>query len=1108
MLKLLTARAGGGQLETILARMARSPRRQILIAPEQYSHETERALCRAVGPAACLRCEVLSFSRLARRVAEAVGGGAEETLDAGGRMLLMYAAVRSVAEHLTVYRAPSRKPSFLSGLIATVDECKSYQVSPGDLSRTGEELGGAEGGKLRDLGLIFGAYEALTARTAADPRDKLDKLAQRLEDSRWAAGMEVWVWGFTDFTPQEGGVLRALLGDAHQVTVALTCDGTDPDPSDLFGPAKRTMAYLARLAESWGVPVEREQLPVRSDRTESLTHLEQALFAPGTDRWEGPCEVDLYTARSPRSEVERTAAEILRLVREEGYRFRDIAVCARDFSAYSDLVESVFGRYGVPVFLSTVTDILQKPILALVTAALDTVAGDYAYEDVFRYLKTGLTDLSDDDRDVLENYVLTWDIRGSRWTGQKDWDMHPEGYGRTFTPEDHALLERLNRLRRQVTGPLERLRKHPDRTGRGYALALYQCLEDIGLPQRLDQRGKVLTQAGELKLAAEYRQLWDILCGGLEQCALLLNNTPMDLETFAQLFGLVLSQYDVGAIPVSLDRVTAGENTRMTQKKVRVLFWLGADSASVPQAAPTPGLLSDRDRAVLAEYALNLAPRLGEKLRREMTIVYETCALPTRRLYVSWARGSDGNGGERAPSFLIERLRALFPDGRDEAEDPAAPFRLAAPAPALEQAGERPEVAAALRALPGWAERVERLERAAGWKRGRLTLAATTTLYGQRVPLSATKLDKLHACHFQHFLKFGLNAKPRQRAKFQAADYGTFVHFVLEQVLRQAVEEPGGVSALHADAALRWQRVEEAAARYITESLRGLEGETGRFRYLFTRMLRAVHQVVDSAVAELAVSDFQPVAFELGFGRGEGKAMPPIRAENGVEVQVSGYVDRVDAWLHNGTRYLRVVDYKTGKKEFSFTDVKHGMGLQMLLYLFALEKQGQGLFGPEEIVPAGVLYFPARTPIVNGSRSMSDQAIADAVDRDLVRRGVVLGEPEVLQAMEHTEGNFRYLPVGNRGDWLLTAEQMEQLGRLVSDDLKAVAGELAAGNIDADPFWRGERENACQWCDYAQACHFEPVCGDRVRWQKGLSAREFWAALGGGDQPEEDDHGL
>lgn len=328
MLKLLTARAGGGQLETILARMARSPRRQILIAPEQYSHETERALCRAVGPAACLRCEVLSFSRLARRVAEAVGGGAEETLDAGGRMLLMYAAVRSVAEHLTVYRAPSRKPSFLSGLIATVDECKSYQVSPGDLSRTGEELGGAEGGKLRDLGLIFGAYEALTACTAADPRDKLDKLAQRLEDSRWAAGMEVWVWGFTDFTPQEGGVLRALLGDAHQVTVALTCDGTDPDPSDLFGPAKRTMAYLARLAESRGVPVEREQLPVRSDRTESLTHLEQALFAPGTDRWEGPCEVDLYTARSPRSEVERTAAEILRLVREEGYRFRDIAVCA------------------------------------------------------------------------------------------------------------------------------------------------------------------------------------------------------------------------------------------------------------------------------------------------------------------------------------------------------------------------------------------------------------------------------------------------------------------------------------------------------------------------------------------------------------------------------------------------------------------------------------------------------------------------------------------------------------------------------------------------------------------------------------------------------------
>ena len=381
MLRILTLRAGGGALETILERMCAVPRRQVLLVPEQFSHDAERALCRAGGPPACLDKEVLSFTRLARRVAEAAGGGAAEVLDAGGRMLLMYAAVQAVADKLSVYRTPSRKPAFLSGLLATLDECKSYQVEPEDLSAAGESIRGVQGGKLRDLGLIFAAYGALAGRSAADPRDALDRLAEGLERSRWAAGLDVWVWGFTDFTPQEGGVLRALLRDAQTVSVALTLDRSDRDPSEIFTPARRTAAYLKRLAERAGTGAEEETLPFRARREESLLHLERALFAAEPEVWDGPCAVELCAAADPRAEVERAAAEVLRLVREEGCRFRELAVCARDFAPYADLVESVFEKYGVPVFLSTNTDVLQKPVLALVTGALDAAAGDYAYED-------------------------------------------------------------------------------------------------------------------------------------------------------------------------------------------------------------------------------------------------------------------------------------------------------------------------------------------------------------------------------------------------------------------------------------------------------------------------------------------------------------------------------------------------------------------------------------------------------------------------------------------------------------------------------------------------------------------------------------------------------
>lgn len=1103
MLHILTARAGSGQLDIILKRMGAGTGKQILIVPEQYSHETERAMCHALSPTDCARCEVLSFTRLSRRVAETVGGVADQMLDGGGRVLLMYKAVRQVTEHLMVYKTPSRKPSFLAGLVATVDECKSYGVSPQALMEAGETVGGGEGAKLRDIGLIYGAYIALTARAAADPRDRLDKLSENLMASNWATGKDFWVWGFTDFTAQDGKVLRALMVKGDSLTVALTMDAEDQDPSDIFGPARRTVAYLRRLAESAGVQINRESLPYCSRRVPSLTHLEQNLFALHPPVWMEDSGVTVISAPDPRWEAEWTAAEILRLVREEGYRFREIALCVRGFEGSSALLESVCTRYGVPLFFSAVTDILQKPILALVTATLDCAAGGYATEDVLRCLKTGLTGLCEDERDELENYVLTWDIRGSRWTREAPWNMHPAGYGRDWTEEDRALVERLDGLRRKLIAPMEKLRMAQS-TGKGYAMALYRCLEEMDVPQRLEDRANQLEERGDLQRAAEYRQLWEILCGGLEQCALLLGEESMELDEFSRLFQLVLSQYDVSAIPVSLDRVTAGDCTRMAGKQVRALFLLGADSNKIPRASPAPGLFSDHDRGLLAEQNLTLAPRMEDKLRREMTIVYETCAVPTERLYVSWAvAGSSGE--ERSPSFLIERLKAIFPQVE---QVNGGKIPLCAPLPALERVGEEPAAAAALRAIPQWQEAVARVEQARAWRRGRLTRLGTEALYGASVAFSATKLDQLASCHFSHFLRYGLEIKHRERAKFQATDYGTFLHFILEQVLSEAMKTPEGLQKLIESEQWRRQETIRAAQLYVEQSLQDVEEETGRFRYLFRRMCRASEQVVDHAVAELAVSEFRPVAFELSFGR--GGALPAITVKNGITVRLSGFVDRVDLWRQDGTCYLRVVDYKTGKKAFDYTDIQNGIGLQMLLYLFTLTKKGKVLFGEDEIVPTGVLYFPARNPIVDGKRSMTPKEIQAAVDRELKRKGLILADSQVIDAMEQsTDGTYRFLPLGSRDNSVISAPQMERLAQLVQDKLKEAAGQLAEGNIDADPYWRGEDQNACRWCEYAAACLFEPACGDKVRRQRALQSGEFWAALQvNTEEEEEEEHGI
>ena len=1113
MFKLLMGRAGAGKTAAVLSRLCGAGRErfQVLLVPEQMSHEMERALCAAGGPQINLRAEVLSFSRLANRIFQNAGGLGEEELDAGGRLLLMYRAVQHASPSLKVYGRPSRRPAFLTALIATADELKSSLVLPEMLVRAGEEAGGPEGDKLRDLGLIFGEYNALTARTALDPRDRLTRAADALRACRWAEGMDFWLDGFTDFTPQQRELLRLLIAQASSMTVTLTCDHLEEDEegTGIFSPARRTADALLQLARREHVPCEVEHLVTKAEgKAGPLVYLEGALFGESGSVPE-PCgkAVELFQASTPRSEVEWAAARILRLVREEGYRFRDIGVAARNYGAYRDLVESVFGRYGVPVFSSAMTDILEKPVLALVTAALETVAGNYRYDDMFRYLKTGLTDLSQADVDLLENYVLKWDIRGSRWTQNKDWSWHPGGYGVQWTEEDRALLVRVDRARRRAAAPLEALRKNPDRTGRGQAISLYNFLEGIGLPERLEERVERLIQRRQLTLAEEYRQLWDILCGGLEQCARLLESIPMELEEFALLFRLVLSQYDVGTIPVSLDRVTAGETTRQTGRRVEALFLLGADDASLPQVGTTPGLLSDDDRSLLAGYGLELAQSQRELLYREMTTIYQICAQPEQKLAVTWSVQGPG-GEERRPSFLVSRLRLLFDDLKPVREEELrGAFRLEAPLPALEQAGRDLNARRALEELPGFEEQVARLDRAAAWERGRLSRQAVDRLYGRRVAMSASRMDKYKSCHFSYFMRYGLAAEPRKPAGFTAPEYGTFVHYVLEHVLQDEMFFQTTIPGMEKRRLRRLTK--QAVDRYTAEELGGLEGQSPRFQYLFRRLLRSVQAVVDNVAEELLSSKFKPISFELGFGTGkdgEEPPLPPVElTHGGVTISITGFVDRVDGWIDSdGRLHLRVVDYKTGRKTFDLTEVWNGLGLQMLLYLFTLEEKGRTLYGlPVE--GAGVLYLPAREAVIRGSRSMSDEELQKKVDRELVRSGLVVDDQKVLDAMEEQgEKGYRFLPLKVSrttgqitGEALASAEQLGRLGKHVQKVLEDICQELAGGSIAADPFWRGPEKNACRFCDYAAACHFEPGRGgDCKRWLPHVSAEEFWEQIG------------
>ena len=502
---------------------------------------------------------------------------------------------------------------------------------------------------------------------------------------------------------------------------------------------------------------------------------------------------------------------------------------------------------------------------------------------------------------------------------------------------------------------------------------------------------------------------------------------------------------------------------------------------------------------------LELSPQLTDKLDREMTIVYAACARPDRHLTVSWA-ALGPQGEERRPSFLWERLRRLFPEVlpiREQALGDA--FRLAAPRPALELAGEHPEVLGLLRDQEELASLARRLERGAGLERGRLCPDSVARLYGRKVPMSASRMDKYRSCHFSYFMQFGLRAKPRQTAGFQAPEYGTFVHYVLEHILKDtAWKVEDGNGGWTWDKGVVRKQIKSIMETYIARELGGLENKTPRFVYLFNRLIRPVTQVVENVLEELSVSSFQPISFELGFGdRGD---LPPVELTvDGVTVSVSGFVDRVDGWVHDGRLYLRVVDYKTGRKSFDLTEVWNGLGLQMLLYLFTLEEKGESLYN-YAITPAGVLYLPARAAVAKGSRGMTEAERQKQTDAELRRHGLLLDDPEVLEAMEAmNEGGPRFLPVkvSSRtgtitGEALVTAERLGKLKTHTQHILAEIAGELSSGIIDADPFWRGPEKNACLYCDYAAACHFENGRGsDRRRYLSTIDSETFWTSVAG-----------
>ncbi len=1090
MLTIWIGRAGSGKSARVLETMGRERenRPQLLLVPEHTSHEAELDLCRACGPTASRNAEVLTFQSLATRVLSETGGLAEVTLDNGGKLLTMRRCLQELHSNLKVFGRPSQRAAFLHQLTTLADEFYAYQIAPEMLYRHVADMEGAMGDKLRDVALIFAAYDARLRNGETDVRSRVQKLHDSLPQSHYLDGKDLYLDGFSFFNKQEESVLALALRRCHSVTVTLLGDRS----GQLFQNAAAQKERLVRMAREAGVECRLAYLSRQDDSP--LGHLERHCFGSDAVWEEETGAVALYQAATAYTEVEYVSARIRQLA-AQGYRYRDIAVASRSMDIYGPLLESVFRRDGIPAYISRRSDILEKPVMTLLLSAVDAVTGGFEYEDMFRYLKTGMTGVTAAECDLLENYVIRWDIRGNMWLRDVPWTLNPDGYGLDMTEERTVRLEEINRIREKVRGPLsalaDGLKQRP--AARDKVRTLYEFAAAAGVPDALREKADELLSAGQVQLAEEYAQLWQIFCDVLDQFVEILGDTELDGEEFARLLRLVLTQYSVGTIPATLDQVKVSEITRNDRHRVRVLFLLGANDHLLPKIEKDGGVLDSDDRQALAQRDIPLSDATFDALDNELQNIYACLAQPTEQLHISWPV-TDVTGAELRPSFVVERVRLLFPKLKVQRENGA--YRMTLPATALCAAGENEALRRYFEGQPRYAAALAAMARARRMERGRLSPEAVQSLYGRSIAMSASRIDRVKSCHFGYFMEYGLRARERKKAGFEAPEVGTFLHYLLENVNRE-VKEQGGYGQVD-DEALR-HMVKRYVERYAATQIQEYQNKSARFRYLFSRLRETAYTIIISIAKEMRQSDFQPVEFELSFGGRDGHLPAITVREGGASLSVSGKVDRVDGWLHDGKLYLRVVDYKTGKKSFDLTDIRYGLGIQMLLYLFTLEREGQAYFG-YPIVPCGVLYQPARSVILRQDRNISDEKLKAALESELRRTGLVLGEPEVLRAMEHSALETPcYLPISVKKDGTLsgdiaTAAQLGHLGRYVDRLLHQVAGEIAHGNIDADPYARGPQDSACTYCAFASACYFDES-RDKRRQMHKTDSGEFWAML-------------
>ena len=1097
MIKFIFGTYGSGKTTLMLQNIKNSlsaGRRAFLIVPEQEAVSAERMMLKALPPSAQLDLEVLNFSRLYNRVCREYGGLSYNYIKKPIRYLLMWQNLRELSPLLEEYGSFADNDASLCDLMLNaVNEFKTCAVTPEAIERASEKLDKDEPlrKKLRDLSLIYASFDRLIAEKYSDSADALSRLYDTLKEHDFFSDCDVYIDSFTSFTAVEHKVVERIFASASNVTVTIPLPSPEYD-GNYTESIRHSFERLKRNADKHGGATYKTLGKNLRAHSEALVFLTENLWQldvsnnSGIDISDG--SIVMEKCENAYAEAEAAAAHILELLRN-GARCRDIAVIARDPSRYKGIIEPAFEKNGIPFFMANKTDLSLLAPIKLILSALKIRRFNWQKADVLAHIKTGLYPIPQRNIDLFEEYVNTWNIRGAKFT-DVEWTMNPDGYKKEMSERAKEILHVANETRRAIVEPLSRLFILLDasETLADMCRALFEYISSLGLEENLDKLAQKELARGKQKSASEISSLYGVILNTLADVGEAMEDVEASVEDLYAILKTVFDKTDIGTIPTSVDEVTVGSAATMRTSNIKYTFVLGLCESVFPAAIRDTGIFSDGDRERLNSLDIELSGDADSRSSDELMYVLRAFSSPSERLYLFTAESELGASEQRLPSLAFNRVKALFPSidvhefkGNDFEYLTSAPKSAIAHLRSMRGTARGEALKnAALPYIPS----VDRRSVAESFSpTEHLSEDVTSKKRYENMTLSFSRFEKYVSCPFKYFCASELKLRESGRAKFEFSDMGTFVHHVLEKLLRYSVTELPEGSLPSREMIIK--KGDEIVDEYIDGIFPSDTQTPKKLTHLFIRLKKLSKLVIDNMLKEMEHSKFRPVFFELetnGLGSNP-RPMVFIPEDKSYKVTFTGIIDRVDLYKKDGDVYIRVVDYKTGSKTFSLEDVEHGMNLQMLLYLCTLcrnrDNEFSKLLGLEQgktATPAGMIYLLAKVPVVSLEDYTDEETVIESADAEIERNGLLLGNEDILFAMNDELDSKFLAGISQKdgifsGDALLSSEHFEKLFYDMENVILKITAEMRSGCADARPLKYGGKD-PCSYCEFRSVCRY------------------------------------